>query len=239
LFSFKSEFPGLCGLFHSLTYALALFLTAVSIYGKAASHKIIGHYAWFWGDFFFRLDQHLKFDGIFDIFPHPMYTVGYAWMYGLSLATGSYEVFALAMGSHISQMAFLCYVENPHIDKTYGVEFKKDKSTHKNNIFVIRNFDPFRSSDWLMLLICVFIVCLAYFAWDRPHSKELFLVVCVFCRLFATLFWECFCAPRAAPVSGLNIFWSKAALAKKRSRSGSVFAMPPSPSQSLFSWSRV
>lgn len=43
--------------------------------GKAASHKVLGAYAWFWGDFFFRMEQELTFDGIFEMVPHPMYTV--------------------------------------------------------------------------------------------------------------------------------------------------------------------
>ena len=45
----------------------------LSIWSKMLSHEIIGYYAWFWGDFFFKIDKTLKFDGIFDVFPHPMY----------------------------------------------------------------------------------------------------------------------------------------------------------------------
>ena len=41
------------------------------------SHEIIGYYAWFWGDFFFKIDKTLKFDGIFDVFPHPMYRTAF------------------------------------------------------------------------------------------------------------------------------------------------------------------
>lgn len=47
--------------------------------GKAASHKVLGAYAWFWGDFFFRMEQELTFDGIFEMVPHPMYTVRWCW----------------------------------------------------------------------------------------------------------------------------------------------------------------
>ena len=39
----------------------------------------------YWGDFFFRFQQNLTFDGIFELFPHPMYTVGYSLFYGVSL----------------------------------------------------------------------------------------------------------------------------------------------------------
>ncbi len=71
-----------------------------------------------------------------------MYTVGYAWMYGASMMSGSFQVshpcppphkplfissalsrallqvLGLAMFSHIMQMLFLAYVENPHIERT-------------------------------------------------------------------------------------------------------------------------
>ena len=46
-----------------------------SIWSKMLSHEIIGYYAWFWGDFFFKIDKTLKFDGIFEVFPHPMYSL--------------------------------------------------------------------------------------------------------------------------------------------------------------------
>lgn len=112
----------------------------------------------FQGDFFFKIDKTLKFDGIFEVFPHPMYTVGYAWMYGSAMIAGSLQVLALTMFSHLMQMIFLGYVEDPHIQRTYGVEFEKTKSTHRENIFIINNFDPFRSSDWMMVIILVLFV---------------------------------------------------------------------------------
>ena len=87
-----------------------------------------------------------------------MYTVGYAWMYGCAMISGSFQVLALAMFSHLMQMLFLGYVEDPHIQRTYGVEFEKTKSTHRENIFIIHNFDPFRASDWMMAIICVLFV---------------------------------------------------------------------------------
>ena len=140
-------------IFHVVVYIVGMVLIIFSLWGKFLSHKVIGYYAWFWGDFFFRIDKTLKFDGIFEVFPHPMYTVGYAWMYGTSMICGSYQVLALTMFSHISQMAFLAWCEEPHIQRTYGVEFEKTKSTHSENILIIRNFDFYRASDWMMAII--------------------------------------------------------------------------------------
>ena len=147
-----------CYVFYTLAYQVAIVLVLCSLYAKALSHKIIGYYAWFWGDFFFRIDKKLTFDGIFNVFPHPMYTVGYAWMYGLSLLSGSFQVLTLTMISHSLQLCFLAYCEEPHILRTYGVEFPKTKRSHQDNILIIKNFDPFRASDWSIVLIFIMYV---------------------------------------------------------------------------------
>ena len=40
-----------------------IILGLMSVMGKRAAFDVIGHYAWFWGDFFYGLDLELKFDG--------------------------------------------------------------------------------------------------------------------------------------------------------------------------------
>lgn len=81
---------------------------------------MLGDYAWFWGDFFFVVDAKLVFDGVFELFPHPMYTVGYAGYYGAALLTRSYTVLLVSLIAHISQLLFLIWVEEPHMLKIYG-----------------------------------------------------------------------------------------------------------------------
>ena len=105
-----------CYVFYTLVYQIAIVLVVCSLYAKALSHKIIGYYAWFWGDFFFfRIDKKLTFDGIFNVFPHPMYTVGYAWMYGLSILSGSFQVLTLTMIFHCLQLFFGVLRRTTHI----------------------------------------------------------------------------------------------------------------------------
>ena len=40
-----------CYLFYAFVYLIALLLIGSSLYAKVLSHKVIGYYAWFWGDF--------------------------------------------------------------------------------------------------------------------------------------------------------------------------------------------
>lgn len=163
-----------------LLYFAGICLIWFALWSKTDAHRVIGDYAWYWGDFFFLLDKHLVFDGIFQMFPHPMYTVGYSFMYGVSLITKSHTVFFLSLFGHLCQIAFLVFVENPHIDKTYNAFIEPsatEKTRHellyggsgregfleRKELVVLLHFNPFRSSDFLLLVALIYCVAIAVF----------------------------------------------------------------------------
>ena len=151
-------------------YLFGIFLCVFNYWAKIDAHRCIGDFAWYWEDFFYRVPQELKFDGIFEYFPHPMYTVGYAMHYGAALITRSYTILVLALWIHLSQLLFLVLVENPHIEKIYGLE-KNEAIEEQRKILYdpatglfpdkqvgVRNISLLRSSDFALVLIAIYVV---------------------------------------------------------------------------------
>lgn len=165
-----------------VVYPIGLALMITSLMGKVSAHHVIGQFAWFWGDFFFKVDQELTFDGIFELTPHPMYTVGYGWAYAVGLFSRSYTVLALAMGSHLCQMLFLQFVETPHIEKLYGTESSTPQSKlerQSSNVFIVKNFDPFRASDVALVIVVgllISTVILGSWSESGPLSSDAFFI---------------------------------------------------------------
>ena len=146
------------------------------------AHRCIGEYCWYWGDFFFRKEMQLTFDGIFELFPHPMYTVGYSLYYGYSLLCRSYTMLFVSLLAHGLQLTFLVVVEEPHIERLYGKpggELADSEAWHmlydpKAGLFPARrenvlfaHLNLFRSGDFALLVVALYGVLLSVWC-PRP-----------------------------------------------------------------------
>ncbi|KAI8087545.1 phospholipid methyltransferase-domain-containing protein [Thamnidium elegans] len=165
----------------TLRWCGGLFLVAFNIWVKIDAQRVVKDFAWYWGDFFFLIEQSLTFDGVFEMAPHPMYSIGYFGYYGISLMCASYTVLIASIAAHALQFAFLILVETPHIDKIYNppatikrqpvTASTEDSDTidetatfdHYSNYFrrdliVFKNFDLFRSTDLVAAMIMIYAI---------------------------------------------------------------------------------
>ncbi|KZF23264.1 phosphatidylethanolamine methyltransferase [Xylona heveae TC161] len=189
-------------------------LVGFNLWVKLDAHRVVKDYAWYWGDFFYLIDQELTFDGVFEMAPHPMYSVGYAGYYGISLMAASYKVLFISIIAHAAQFAFLVLVENPHIDKTYNPPPpRKRASEHQlddahfdgesvrsyddsavagqpsdyHNVVGLKNTDFFRVTDTAVYLLHAYFVALVLLTPSTPLYQTLFVANAVAWRLWYSI----------------------------------------------------
>ncbi|KAJ3114146.1 phosphatidylethanolamine N-methyltransferase [Physocladia obscura] len=161
-----------------LRYSAGCILLLINYGIKIEGNRSVSDFAWYWGDFFFfqipeqSSSEQSKFDfspipppTSFELAPHPMYSVGYIGFYATALIAKSYTVFFVSLAAHITQIAFFFFVESWHFERTYGSpggDGTFTEGAHKNaglqylfrrDLLVFKNFDAFRSTDMLTLLV--------------------------------------------------------------------------------------
>ena len=98
--------------------------------------------------------------------------------YGASLLSKSHTVFYVSLAAHLSQLAFLCLVESPHMDKIYGDGPERKPPCQDQIFFFHSNWR--HPSHMLTLFAIVAIVTLHVFG---TFSSTYILLQCLVVRV--------------------------------------------------------
>jgi phosphatidylethanolamine N-methyltransferase len=189
-------------------WSIGLALFGFNLWVKLDAHRVVKDYAWYWGDFFYLIDQDLTFDGVFEMAPHPMYSIGYAGYYGISALAASYQVLFISVAAHLAQFAFLVWVENPHIDKIYNpppprsragsepggqtgekLNERDDESALApvHGLLGFGNLDLFRTTDYTLIWLLCYLGVITLVTQRTPVWQAVFVLHALVWRVWYSL----------------------------------------------------
>lgn len=99
-------------------HVLGVAMIALQLWVAMSIYESLGEFGWFCGDFFFDPpSKSLTYSGIYRFLNNPERILGLAGVWGVAIITWSPAVFYLATTAHVLNLAFLQFVEKPHVIK--------------------------------------------------------------------------------------------------------------------------
>lgn len=117
--------------FYDLTVfrlVLGVGMIALHLWTASSIYDSLGEFGWFCGDFFFDPPpKNLTYSGIYRFLNSPERVLGMAGIWGVAVITWTAPIFYLATTAQVLNLAFLHFVERPHMTKVRHVVPRQDR----------------------------------------------------------------------------------------------------------------